>query len=200
VARAGSYDWIVLTSPSAVRCFIEVLGRTGLDTRTLPKIVVCGPGTARELKKHHLVPDAAPASDFGAGGLTELAGSLFRKGDKVLRLRSEKAGTDLYDFFRKSGLQAEDCILYRNEPISYDSLPQFDAVFFASSSAVDVFVSQWGKDALKSKTVAAIGKPTEKTLSEHGINADVVGREATVQSAIAALAEKKLKESLEKIL
>lgn len=194
----GQYDWLVLTSPSSVRCFFYLLDSIGADMKALPKIIVCGPGTARELKKYRTLPEVAPASDFGTGGLTEIAGKFIKPGQKILRLRSDKAGSDLADFFMTLNTKVTDCVLYRNDPIRYDTLPQFDAVFFASSSAVEAFLSQWGAKILQGKTIVAIGRPTQESLIRHNLKVDTVGREATVASSLEALAERYVRESLEK--
>jgi len=198
IRNVDQHDWIVLTSPSSVRCFFELLESAGTNLRTLPKIIVCGPGTARELGKYRVLPEAAPVSDFGADGLIETAKKLVKSGQKVLRLRSDKAGNDLAEFFKTLGAKVTDCVLYRNEAIKYDVLPEFDAVFFASASAVEVFVSQWGGKTLGGKTVAAIGRPTKDSLESHGLHADVTGREATVESCLETLAVKFVNDALEK--
>jgi len=198
IKSIDGYDWIVLTSPSAVRCCFELLESQGINLRMLPRIIVCGPGTARELARYRVMPDASPASDFGAGGLIETAKTLIRPGDKVLRLRSDKAGNDLGEYFKTLGSKVTDCVLYRNEAIKYDVLPEFDAVFFASASAVEVFLSQWPEKALRGRTIAAIGRPTRESLGSHGLTADVTGREATVESCLETLAEKYVNDALEK--
>ncbi len=198
IKSMDQFHWLVLTSPSSVRCFFDLFDKTGENTKVLPKIIVCGPGTERELRKYRVIPEVAPASDFGAGGLTEIAAKLVKSGQTILRLRSNKAGPDLAEFLRTLGARVTDCVLYRNDPISYDTLPEFDAVFFASASAVEVFVSQWGRKSLQGKIITAIGRPTCESLAENNLNADVVGREATVASSIETLAEKYVNEALEK--
>lgn len=195
----SQYDWIILTSPASVRCFFDLLKDGNISLKTLPKIIVCGPGTANELRKYRVEPHASPPSDFGADGLVQIAGTFIKPAHKVLRLRSNKAGSALADFLKTLDAKVTDCILYRNDPIKYDSLGEFDAVFFASASAVETFIAQWGTTALKDKVIAAIGKPTQEGLSSHNIRTDVVGREATVDSTIAALAGKYVREALEKI-
>lgn len=188
IRKLKSFDWVVLTSPAAVRCFGDLLEKEGVKQRDVPRIIVCGPGTAAELGRYRLTADAAPAADFGVDGLREIAGSFIKPGQKVLRFRSDKAGGDIAAFIRTLGAEVEDCLLYRNEPVGYDSLPDFDSVFFASASAVEVFMAKWGAQALKGKTIVVIGRPTEQGLEKHGLHADVVGREATVDSCVAGLA------------
>lgn len=197
VAQIGTYDWVVLTSPSAVRCFADLLKAAGTDLRSLPRLVTCGGGTSEELRAMGLRADIEPGCNFGANSLKTTIEGMIKPGLRVLRLRSDKAGTDLTDTMRRLGATVTDCILYRNEAIEYGGKPDFDAVFFASASAVEVFDKQWGLGELKGKTVAAIGDPTVAALNKAGFSVDVTGPEATVESCLAALAGKFANEALE---
>ncbi len=89
---------------------------------------------------------------------------------------------------RQHGASVDDCVLYRNEIIEYDTKPEFDAVLFASGSAVNAFAGNWGVSALENKVSVVIGGPTGHILTKHGRRPDVVSFEATVESAILALA------------
>ena len=109
-------------------------------------------------------------------------------GQRVLRLRSEKAGPLLANVLREQGAQVEDVQLYKNEAIRDAYLPACDAIFFASASAVEAFVAQFGADALSGKSVLTIGKPTSDALAKCGRRPDVVADEATVDGAIETLA------------
>jgi len=184
----NNYDWIVITSPSSVRCFLELLKKSKIDFRNLPKIMVCGEGTKKELEKVSIFADASPKFDFGAKGILKIAKGTFSSGQKILRLRSEKAGTSLADEFRKLDVIVDDKILYRNEQISYNNYPDFDAVFYASASAVEAFDDLWGLSNLKNKTIVSIGKPTKELLEEKGITRILVGKEATVEGSLKTLA------------
>ncbi len=187
-SRLEAFDWVVLTSPSAVRCFAELLAAAGADMRRVPKLLVCGAGTARELATLHLHADAQPVSGFSGAAVIEAARPVIGADSRVLRLRSQKAGPDLAEALRELGAEVEDCILYENKTVSYDMKPRFDAVFFASASAVEAYASAWGGDSLAGKTVLAIGQPTLAALRKAGVEADVVGAEATVESSIRSLA------------
>ena len=183
----GAYDWIALTSPSAVRCFQELLLLKKIDFRGLPKIMSVGSGTANALEKIGLGCDLMPESDFSARGLLDVAAPIVA-GQKILRLRSQKAGAELADGLRAAGAEVDDVVLYENRFVEYDRCPEFDAVFFASASAVESFVAQWGADALKDKTILAIGGPTKEALAAAVCKADVVGKMANVEKCIADLA------------
>lgn len=196
VRRLATFDWVILTSPSAVRCFGMSLREAGMDCRSVPRLMTCGPGTERELRLLGFIPDATAEFDFGSAGLLAAAARHILPSQRVLRLRSEKAGTSMAAILCERGVQVEDCILYRNEPIHYDSLPDFDAVFFASASAVTAFVGLWGATALTDKTVAAIGEPTFAALAKTSVPAIVRGTEATVESCLSALATQYVRQRL----
>jgi uroporphyrinogen III methyltransferase/synthase len=188
VSRISGQDWIVLSSPSSVRILFEALKQTRLDLRRLPKIVVSGPATARELALHGIVADAVPATNFGVQGIVEALSPKLTPGDRVLRLRSDAASSELADALRVTGAEVEDAILHRNVPVKHDALPKFDAVLFASASAVQSFVDQWGVDALNCQVVATMGEPTAKCLAEHGIEHAVKADSATTEATVLALA------------
>lgn len=195
--QISQYNWLVLTSPAAVRCFHELMGQAGTDVRAVPKLMACGPGTAGEMRKFRFVPAAEASADFGALGLRQVALSLIKPGAKVLRLRSAKAGGELAEALRQMGAVVDDCILYHNERLIYDTLPVFDAVFFASGSAVEAFDELWGRAVLKGKTIVAIGQPTVAILKARGLAADVISPAPTVEASLAALAGMYVHKALE---
>jgi len=188
IQRISTYDWVVLTSPSAVRCFGDLLRSAWTDLRKVPKLVTCGGGTSRELWTLGLQADIAPRSDFSAESLMKTIEPLIKPDQRILRLRSDKAGSALAESMRAMGGIVDDCVLYHNLPIQHEEKPVFDIAFFASASAVEVYADQWGKASLKGVFVVAIGKPTLAALTERGVAADLVPPEATVESSIEALA------------
>ncbi|MDP6490303.1 MAG: hydroxymethylbilane synthase [Kiritimatiellia bacterium] len=188
IKGVADYDWVVLTSPSAVRCFGDLLRRAQVDLRSVPKLVTCGGGTTMAVRELGLNADIEPASDFGAEGLADTVKELIAPGLKILRLRSDKAGPDLAERWRNAGATVDDCVIYSNEPVAYEQCPDFDAVFFASASAVEAFDDLWGSALLDGKTVTAIGRPTLAALEARKVAVDLVGPEATVESTLTALA------------
>ena len=196
----SEYDWLALTSPSAVRCFRDLLGAHGLDVRSIPAAVVCGEGTAAELERLlHIQAQVIPGSDYSGDSLVKVAGQHVKPGDRVLRLRSEKAGARLADALRGLGCEVEDVILYDNQPVEYESLPSFDAIFFASRSAVDVFAAQRGTELLDGKILLAIGGPTADGMAAHGLAPTVRSPVATVHGAITALAGYLIRKEMERM-
>jgi len=188
VAKCADFDWLVVTSPSAVRCLLGALRGSRTDIRRCPRILACGPGTLRELRTAGIEPHAVPDSAFGADGLCSVAAGCIQAGDRVLRVRSDVAGPGLAESLRAHGAIVDDVCIYRNEPVRCEQLPRFDIAFFASSSAVRAFVAAWGVDALAGKTVLAIGKPTANALHDVDVRDVYVSPEATVEDAIAYIA------------
>jgi uroporphyrinogen III methyltransferase/synthase len=188
IGRLESYDWVVLTSPSAVRCFGELLHLARVDLRRVPTLVTCGGGTSAELIPLGLRADIAPERHFSAEGLLQTVTPLVKPGVRILRLRSDKAGPELAQELQALGATVDDCLLYHNRPVTHDTQPDFDIVFFASASAVEVYARQWGAASLQGKFVVAIGQPTLAALRKINVSADLVPREATVESSIEALA------------
>lgn len=188
IRKIASYDWVVLTSPSAVRCFGDLLRTSWVDLRKVPKLVTCGGGTSRELWALGLQADIEPLSDFSADSLLKTVEPLMKANLRILRLRSDKAGPALAQSLRAMGGLVDDCVLYHNVPVQHIGKPVFDVVFFASASAVEVYDQQWGAASLKDVFVVAIGKPTLAALTQRGVKVDLVPPEATVESSMEALA------------
>lgn len=190
VALAGlhAFDWLILTSPSAVECLVRLLEELGTDWRKLPNLMVSGPGTAAELRKFHLRADAEAGAAYGAQGLLDMAQARLTKGASILRCRSDRSEDRISKELAGRGLRVTDCVLYRNVPVHYDRQPECDAVIFASGSAVRAWIANWGIASLAGKIRLAIGPVTAAALEECGIKASIVAPEATVESAAEALA------------
>ena len=159
------FDAIVLTSPSSARIFFELWRG---DRRRLPQLWTCGAGTDAELRRQGVSSDILPERDFSAKGLIA---RLKREGTKlkglrVLRLRSAKAGRSVAATIRRQDASVEDVVLYDNVPVRREGcpLPPCEAVFFASASAVEAFLEQYGAKALARKELYVMGEPTRRAL------------------------------------
>jgi uroporphyrinogen-III synthase len=187
-SRLSEFDWLVVTSPSAARVFLDSLAAQGIDVRTVPRIAVCGSQTGAVLAERGLHPDLCPEADFSADALVAAFAEIVPAGARVLRLRSDKAGTSLADALREAGYAVEECISYRNESVPVDDLPGFDDVVFASASAVEIFMDRWGTEPLADHPIVCIGKPTAAALASHGIEPSAMGLEATMPGCVEGLA------------
>ena len=167
--NVSDFDWITVTSPAAVRCLFELLRALAIDVRELPKIMVSGPGCAQALASYCVSPDLGPETDFGAAGLVAAAATTVQPGERVLRLKSDRAPATLSDGLRAIKAEVTECVLYRNQAVEQPELLEFDAVLFLSSSAVDGFVDRWGTGPLADTVIVAIGPPTAATCEHHGL-------------------------------
>jgi uroporphyrinogen III methyltransferase/synthase len=181
-------NWLVISSPSSARCFMEILFRDGVDLRRLPKILSCGPGTTKALAKYGIQADAEPLEAYGSDGIVACAKTEMTIGDRVLRLRSEKAGDALAKRLETLGLLVSERLVYENRRNDPGKLPESDIIFFASASAVEAAVEAWGAEEIRKRMLVVIGKPTAAALANVSLPADVIAAEATVKGAIASLA------------
>lgn len=198
VRRVAMFDWVALTSPAAVRIFTGLVRASELDIRRVPPILTCGPGCRAALAEAGLRAGLVPESAFSTEALARCLTPGAFAGKRVLRFRSEKAGTRLEEALAENGAKVESVTLYDNLPVEdgETGLPPFDAVVFASASAVETYVRRFGASSLDGKTVAVIGKPTAAALRETGREPDAVARTATLTGTIDALADLYFRDSI----
>jgi len=179
----SAFDWLVVTSPSAVRCLVTQLD----DLRALPKILCCGIGTAKALEAFRIQADAMPEGEFNTTGVLGAAKKHIPNDARILRIRSDRAGETLSEKLRETFAQVEDFVICRNEKVEA-KMPACDAVFFASVSAVESFMDQFGVEKLNGKEVVVIGKMDAAALQQHGVENVVAPKQSTVEGAVEALA------------
>ncbi len=173
LSQMATFDDLVVTSPAAARI---LLASRAYDRRDLPRIAVCGPGTAQVFAEAGITIDIMPESDYSAKGLQACLPDL--TGRNVLRVRSAKASWQI----------GTDCILYDNEQLTIEPLPQVDAIFFASASAVHSLYAQHGLGAFECDLIV-LGQPTAQALRQYGLEPTVISPTATIPAAIAAYAD-----------
>ena len=183
------YDWIVLTSPMAIRIFLTAYRESGGDYRCLPRIMVCGTSSARVLNSHGLIPDLIPDTGSDTNALAEAARSVILPEERILRLRSDAAGTGLGKKLSELCTEINDIEFYRTAGIPTDKpCPPFEAAFFASSSAAQIYQEYWGVDSLRNKPILALGQPVRQLLESMGLNNIIVAEQSDAEEAIQALA------------
>ncbi len=194
-------DWLIITSPTSIKIFMEFIIENSYDFRKLPKIFVCGKGSAEYLKQYNITPDAIAENNFGSEGIIQCYQRFITKTDKVLRLRSDIASGEITEHMKKNWIKITDKILYKNEYVSYNDKPEFDFAVFASSSAVKSFIKNWGINSLEGKTVVAVGTKTKSTILNNSINCKLlISPIATLESCIDFLALETIKTDLINII
>lgn len=118
--HAADYDWLVLTSPSAVECLFRRL------EGPLPRVAVIGPGTAQALRAQSVEPTLVARRSTQEGLVEELP----RPVGRVLFAGAEGARNVLV-----SELGADFLPLYRTVELRPDDFPDVDVVVLASPSA-----------------------------------------------------------------
>jgi uroporphyrinogen III methyltransferase/synthase len=113
IERLADYDWLVFTSASGVRFFVQRLEERGRDLRVLGhlKLAAIGPATARALAQHHLRPDLVPdayRSESLAAALTRHA-----PGKRILLARADRGRTILREELERSA-DVEQVAVYQN--------------------------------------------------------------------------------------
>ena len=124
--RADDYDWLILTSRTAVDqivCRLEA---------ALPRIAVIGPGTADALRGHGLEPALVAAESTQEGLVRELP----RPPGRVLFAGAEGARSVIAD-----ELGADFMPLYRTYEERVGVFPEADLVVLASPSAARSFAA-----------------------------------------------------------
>ena len=191
---AGTYDWLLLTSPNGAQRFFEGYLAAGRDIRTLAgvRIAAIGAATAEVIERTGVRVAATPR-EYRAEGLIEVLGAV--RGSRVLIARAERAREILPDELRRRGATVDVVALYRTVVPSstppFESLGDVDMVTFTSSSTVENFdrlAQGRGRAILERSAVAAIGPITSATLEQIGIVPDVVAEPYTVEALSAAIA------------
>jgi uroporphyrinogen-III synthase len=192
LARLPEFDWLVLGSPAAAEILLAMLSQSHVDLRRLPRILTAGPATAAILAAAGIFAELVADPPYGVAGLQERIAGDIRPGQRILRLRSELADTALSDLLAATGAKVDDAVLYRNRPpTSLLPLPDFDAILFASDSAVKRFHEAYGAEPLHGKMAGVVGEPTRRALAavEARIERVVMPRESTVEAMVDALAQ-----------
>ena len=183
----------------AIRIFLEEYRNSGGDYRHLPKIMVCGNSSARVLESYGLIPDLMPKKGFDTDALAAAAKSVIRREECILRLKSDAAGLKLSESLSQFCAKIDDITFYQTVEIPPDKPhPPFESVFFASSSAVQVYTKYWGVDSLKNKPILAMGQPVKDLLKSKGLTNIITANQSDAQKAIQALAIEYFRQMVEK--
>ena len=197
----GYYSWVVFSSTNAVDKFFDRLYVASRDARTFgrARVAAVGPTTAEHLRTRGIRADLVPETHTGEA----LAEALGRGSGRILVPRVAGAPRTLVDRLSMHGWKVEAVVAYVNLPATESTAEvddvrggAFDAVTFASGSAVRGFVGMVGApDDLGlaadegSKLVACIGPSTAEAASELGFRVDVVPDEHSAKGLAVALAD-----------
>lgn len=195
--KNGNYDWLVLTSPSGVRIFLEQLFETG-DVRVLSgvRIAVIGQGTRKALAQYGLKADFIPSVYDGETLGRELA-SIMGPGSRILIPRAAIGNQELVEeLSRVENVRITDVATYDTIYVSSGVIDEKEAIesgdldfaVFTSASTVKGFAaSVQDVDFSKVKAIC-IGKQTQAAAESLGMRT-WVSKNATLESLIDRLEE-----------
>lgn len=188
----GDYEWVLFTSTNAVDCFFEQLSMAR-DARVFgrTKVAAVGPATLRRLFGLGVRADLSARVHTGFA----TAGEMGAGRGRVLLPRSAEGLSDVVERLQQLGWTVDEVVSYRTVPVTpeasvVDELRQgaYDAVTFASPSAVDGFVSAVGVAAIRSEhTVVTIGPSTSRRARELGLPVDVEAETHSADGLVEAL-------------
>ena len=194
LARADSYDWIVLASVNGVRSFVGRLRAAGRDGRSLgtARIAAVGPATRRELAAAGLVADLAPDT-FSSEGLVEsFAGAPPRS--RFLLVRAAQGRELLRQELEARGHVVDEVAAYRSCPVDRladEELAALDEsgvgwLVVTSPLIADTAVRVFG-DRLRRWRIASLSPVTTAALRRHGLAPHAEAATATMPGIVAAI-------------
>ncbi len=194
-----NFDWIIFSSPNAVKYFLERVFHLGHDIRGLgnARLACVGSSTADCIQEYHLNVDLVPAN-FRAEGLVEEFGKLEMKGKNVLIPRAKKAREVLPKGLEAMGANVTIATAYetvtpelRRDVVEILQDEDVDVLTFTSSSTVKNFfhmVPEKLRDRILSRAkIACIGPVTAKTARKQGLSIDIQPEKSTIKDMVDAI-------------
>ena len=192
--QRGDFDWLTVTSATTV----DVLSAHGVTLPANTRIAAVGETTAAALVAAGYGVDFVPRRDNSARGLldewTDATGDAAPP-LRILALRSDIAKPILTDGLRAAGHSVESVVAYRTVGVPVDAgiveavgAGRVDAILITSGSVATQIAEQLGP--IPDHTViACIGPRTATDARAAGLRVDLVARERSSASLIAALEE-----------
>jgi uroporphyrinogen-III synthase len=194
---AGHYDWLVLTSVTAVEALADRVQQLNNKVELPPtqQIAVVGPATATACAERLGRSPVLMPERFDADAVADALGDVC--GQFVLLANADLARDTLQRRLHEAGALVERVIAYRTVPALVGEVDihrmivkaEVDAVLFTSSSTVRFFLARLHADALTALhgvALVCIGPSTAATLREAGYT-PMIAPEATEAGLVEAL-------------
>jgi uroporphyrinogen-III synthase len=192
LAHLRRYDWIVFTSPRAVRA----TGIAGPWAAARVRIAAVGPSTASAIRSlTGRDPDAVPKRYAGDAIVPAMLEHGSLRGSAVLWPRAEQARPELREALAEAGAVLDDPVAYRTaadlkageKMAALAAAGELDAITFAAPSAVDCFADAGGT-VPAGCTIAVIGPATAAAARARGLPVHVEPQQPIISALVAALA------------
>lgn len=185
-ALPGTVDWVVLTSPTAVRVLLDA----DLDLYELAdNIAAVGPGTAAVIEEAGYEVDLVPE---GRSDAESLLAALPHEPASALLPSSALASSLLADGLTERGWDVE--VLHTYTTVTRDEVPEvpgwseYDAVVLTAGSVARAVVERLGVPD-QHIAVIALGGPSARASEALGLTVDAIARTQDGAGVVAALNE-----------
>ncbi|HYP26216.1 MAG TPA: uroporphyrinogen-III synthase [Blastocatellia bacterium] len=214
--RMETYDWLVFTSPNAVRSFFgRMKDRTarGDVSGALPKICAIGPATAKAVEETGARIDITPSESKAEGvlrALVECIGGQARvRGLRFLVPRSQIAREELPDGLARLGAIVDAVEAYRTIKPETDCEPvrrrlregSIHAITFTSPSTIINFAGLLDagnlSDLIGPALVGCIGPTTAAAAKEYGLRTVIQPERYNASALVEAMARSLMSETSE---
>jgi uroporphyrinogen-III synthase len=187
-ASLGPGDWVVFTSPSAVRLAVARLRGMGrFPAVAAAPIAAVGPGTAAALAVEGLSVALVPSAGLRDQDGLAAAMSAVPAGTRVIFPRALDGRDALARQLVARGVTVETVPVSQTRACALAPLPAFDAAVFASPSALRALLARWGASCLTDRLTVAIGPVTAGALRAAGITGSAVAADPTPEAIVGAL-------------
>ncbi len=194
IAGAGQMDWIVFSSATGARAFLDRVCAGGADVRRLgqARLAAIGPATAAAVAEYRLRIDLAPET-FRAESLAAALGPR-AAGRRCLLVRASRGREVLAEALRAAGALVTQVVTYesrdveraRPEVVAALAAGQIDWVTVSSSAIARSLARLFG-DSLRLARLASISPITSETLRELGHEPAAEAAEYTMAGLVAAI-------------
>lgn len=187
LARLRDYDWLVVTSQTAVGFLVGRLPGRRFPAPFSVRLAAVGAKTA------HAVEQAGGrvarvAADPRQEGLVQALADL-SPGTRVLLPMAAEGRPLLAESLRAQGCVVDVLVVYRTQAKrDLPPPPPFDVATFASPSALRAFIAGPGKPVLAGKAIAVIGPTTAAAAAAEGLDA-CVAKAPSAAGLIRAIAD-----------
>ncbi len=168
----GLFDWVLFTSSTGVRFFVDRMRHLGLPLSWVnaPKVGAAGDGTAGALSAEGVRVDFKPDRYLTSALAEQLPGSE----GKLLLLRADIAEKAMLATLVGRGFSVKDVVIYRTrglDPEDVSPVLLADIVIFGSPSAVEAMCARrpaWVLAQITRRTAACIGPVTATAARKYG--------------------------------
>ena len=185
LAIKNNYNWIVFTSPNAVKFFFETISKNTIHC----KIAAVGSKTAELIESLGYTVDFIPTQYTAKQLANEIP---VTENDTVFIPRSDIAKNDIVEILKSRNCIVNTIAIYKNTAVNYTKEElnnifnqTIDFITFTSGSTVNSFIKLG--ITLKNEKVICIGPETEKVAVQNNISVSATANPHTIEGMINSI-------------